>query len=58
LRKAHIKEGRKIMQINTEKAIEALIRESERLQAVRDYVNSSSYIEKEVLKALLKDGEN
>jgi hypothetical protein len=46
------------MQINTEKAIEALIRESERLQAVRDYVNSSSYIEKEVLKALLKDGEN
>lgn len=46
------------MQINTEKTIEALIRESERLQAVRDYVNSDPYINREVLKALLKDGEN
>ena len=46
------------MQIVTEKTIEALIRESERLQAIRDYVKSSPYIEKEVLKALLKDGES
>jgi hypothetical protein len=38
--------------------VEALIRDSERLQAVRDYVNSDPYINKEVLKALLKDGES
>lgn len=38
--------------------LEALIRESERLQAIRDYVNNVTFISEDVLKALLKDGES